>query len=96
MLIQSFWALAAAASFSTMAAFVKFPAMQPSGAVGAGFLPLSLFYPCLHLCSCPLNGYSLKTTKIKGHLIPETLLALLQLPFGSLLLENFLSEPTLR
>ena len=53
MLIQSFWALAAAASFSTMAAFVKCPAMQPFGPLG-WFLPLSI-YPCLHLCSCPLE-----------------------------------------
>ena len=71
MLIQSFWALAAAASFSTMAAFVKF--------CNASFGPLELvFYRSLFtLISIYIfvlwNGYSLKTTKIKGHLIRDSL-----------------------
>ena len=71
MLIQSFWALAAAASFSTMAAFVKF--------CNATFGPLELvFYRSLFtlvsIYAVVLwNGYSLKTTKVKGHLIRDSL-----------------------
>lgn len=93
MLIQSFWALAAAASFSTMAAFVKF--------CNATFGPLELVFTALYLPLSPFmqlsSGTAIHSKLLRLKVILfETLLALLQLPFGSLLLENFLSEPTLR
>lgn len=66
MLRQSMWALAAAASFSTMAAFVKF--------CNNLYGPLELvFYRSVFTVTTILvivwaNGYSLKTKEIGGHL----------------------------
>lgn len=71
MLKQSFWAILAAASFSCMAAMVKL--------CNGIFGPLELvFYRSLIttfviLCVVLTNGYSLKTTKIRGHLIRDGL-----------------------
>ncbi len=71
MLIQSFWAIAAAASFSIMAAFVKLS--------NSMFGPLELvfyrsaFTTVAILAIVWMKGYSLKTNKIRWHLTRDTL-----------------------
>lgn len=71
MLIQSFWALAAAASFSSMAAFVKL-SNSTFGPIELVFYR-SLFTMIAMLIVVRINGYSLKTEHLSGHLIRDIL-----------------------
>ncbi len=71
MLRQSFWALAAAACFSTMAAFVKL-CNSMYGPLELVFYR-SLFTAVFLLVVAEMNGYSLKPKNFKLHLLRDSL-----------------------